>query len=74
MIPEIVTSDYEVIDNSNELFNDVYIDVLDWTEADLMAYDILLNNLLTFDATEDAYVLGELFIYVYADDQVVPGL
>lgn len=73
LIPEIVTSDYEVIDNSNDLFNDVYIDVFDWTESDLMAYDALLENLLTYDALEDAYILGELFIYLYADDEIVPG-
>lgn len=73
LIPEIVTSDYEVIDNSNDLFNDVYIDVFDWTESDLMAYDALLENLLTYDALEDVYILGELFIYLYADDEIVPG-
>ncbi|WP_264229751.1 InlB B-repeat-containing protein [Acholeplasma laidlawii] len=73
LIPEIVTSDYEVIDNSNDLFNDVYIDVFDWTESDLMAYDALLENLLTYDALEDAYILGDLFIYLYADDEIVPG-
>src|SRR5690554_1052975 len=73
LIPEIVTSDYEVIDNSNDLFNDVYIDVFDWTESDLMAYDALLEDLLTYDAIEDAYILGELFIYLYADDEIVPG-
>lgn len=73
LIPVIVTSDYEVIDNSNDLFNDVYIDVFDWTESDLMAYDALLENLLTYDALEDAYILGELFIYLYADEEIVPG-
>lgn len=63
-----------MIDNLNDLFNDVYIDVFDWIEFDLMVYDVLLENLLIYDVLEDVYILGDLFIYFYVDDEIVFGL
>src|SRR5690554_4973473 len=47
LLPQIITNDYELIDNSDELINEVYIDLFDWNEDDLNDYDVLLDESLS---------------------------
>src|SRR5690554_4741244 len=73
LLPQIITNDYELIDNSDELFNEVYIDLFDWTEDDLNDYDVLLDAIFEYDEIELAYIVGDYYLYLYADDEVLPG-
>ncbi|MFA7417366.1 MAG: InlB B-repeat-containing protein [Acholeplasma sp.] len=73
LLPQIITNDYELIDNSDELFNEVYIDLFDWNEDDLNDYDVLLDAIFEYDDIELAYIVGDYYLYLYADDEVLPG-
>lgn len=71
-IPSFSTLDVILVDLSDMDFLEVYIDIFDWTEADLDAYLTRLDALLTWDDLEESWVLGDYYIYLYADDETYP--
>ncbi len=73
MMPPFTSDESLILDYSSESFFEVYIDIFDWTEADSDAYMDDLDMLLTYDAVEESWVIGDYFLYVYADDQSYPG-
>ena len=72
-MPPFVTGDVVTLDYSEADFFEVYIDIFDWTEADSDAYMAVLDTLLAYDDFEESWILGDYFIYIYADDQTYPG-
>lgn len=73
LMPPITSGDVLVLDYSDATFREVYVDFFDWDEADADAYIALLEAKLPYDSFEDSWILGDYFIYVYADDQSYPG-
>jgi M6 family metalloprotease-like protein len=73
LMPEIITGDYEVFDYSDVEYMEVYIDLFDWTENDANDYMDALDLLLTYDDTEQSWIIGDYYLYVYEDDQSYPG-
>ena len=74
IMPPFITADVVTLDYSEADFFEVYIDIFDWTEADADAYMALLDAGYTYDDIEESWVLGDYFIYIYADDQSYEGL
>ncbi len=68
LMPKIMTNDYQLFDESTVTYKEVYIDIYDWTETMADNYIDLLDGLLNYDYDEDAWVLGDYYIYVYEDD------
>jgi len=73
LMPSFTTSDVLLLDYSETDFYEVYLDIFDWSEADADAYIAWLDEMLTWDDDEESWVLGNYFIYIYADDQTYPG-
>lgn len=73
LMPSFVTSDVLLLDYSTSDFFEVYIDIFDWTESDFDAYSALLDASLSWDDFEESWILGDYYIYVYADDQTYAG-
>lgn len=73
LLPTITSDDAIILDYSEPNFREVYVDFFDWTEADADAYIALLDKALTWDDAEESWIVGDYFIYVYADDQSYPG-
>ncbi len=73
LMPAITSSDALILDYSEGSFREVYVDFFDWDEADADAYIALLEASLAYDDDEESWILGDYFIYVYADDQSYPG-
>lgn len=72
-LPTFTTLDYILIDESEDDLFWVYVDFFDWTEDDAFDYIDLLDETFVFDEEEDAYVIGNYYIYVYEDDQTYEG-
>lgn len=68
MLPDFETTDYVLIDDSDDDMFWVYLDFFDWTEDDAFDYIDLLDETFAYDDTEDSYILGDYYIYVYEDD------
>ncbi|NLB85025.1 MAG: hypothetical protein GX794_02780, partial [Acholeplasmataceae bacterium] len=68
LMPKIMTNDYQLFDESTSTYQEVYIDIFDWTEAMADNYIDLLEALLNYDYDEGAWILGDYYIYVYEDD------
>jgi M6 family metalloprotease-like protein len=73
LMPEILSEDYDVLNFSDANFMEVYIDVFDWTENDANNYMDALDLLLTYDDTEQSWVIGDYYLYVYEDSETYPG-
>jgi len=74
LLPAFSSSDVIITDFSDETFFEVYIDIFTWSETDADNYDDLLFNLLSYDASEDSYVVGGYYIYVFIDQETYEGL
>src|SRR5690606_4449394 len=74
LLPAIVSEDVLITDLSDETYVEVYVDIFTWLDADADAYDALLSGSLAYDATEDAYKLGDYFAYIFIDEETYPGL
>ncbi|MDX9692494.1 MAG: InlB B-repeat-containing protein, partial [Acholeplasmataceae bacterium] len=74
LMPEILTSDYVLLDYSETNYFEVYIDLFDWSEDDAFDYIDLLDTMLDYDNTEDSWMIGDYFLYVYEDDQTYEGI
>jgi M6 family metalloprotease-like protein/uncharacterized repeat protein (TIGR02543 family) len=74
LLPAIVSSDALILNESDEAFYVVYINIFTWTETDADNYDTLLFDSLAYDELEESYILGEFFVYVYIDDITYEGL
>jgi len=68
-MPVIETSDFEIFDFSDSSEVLVYIDVFDWSENDSDEYITDLDIKLSYDETEEAWVIGNYYLYVYEDNQ-----
>src|SRR5690606_9813958 len=73
LMPDFASNSSLISDYSDETVIDVYIDIFDWTEADALAYMDLLDANLTYDESNEVWILGDFFIYVFADDETYPG-
>jgi M6 family metalloprotease-like protein len=73
LMPEILSEDYDFLDFSDTDYMEVYIDVFDWTENDANNYMDALDLLLTYDDTEQSWVIGDYYLYVYEDSETYPG-
>ena len=73
LMPAFQSNDAELFDYSDGTTKEVYIDIFDWVEADALAYMDLLDALLPYDDVEESWVIGNYFLYVYADDETYPG-
>ena len=74
LMPNITSSDYYLIDASDETWFEVYIDFFDWTSVESDAYTALLDANLTYDDVEESWVVGDYYIYLYEDAETYPGL
>lgn len=74
LLPVVTSNDYVVIDMSDESGFEVYVDLFDWTEANLDTFMDLLDQTLTWDEQEESWVIGDYFIYAYGDEDTYPGL
>jgi M6 family metalloprotease-like protein/uncharacterized repeat protein (TIGR02543 family) len=74
LIPSITSDDALILDYSDGTFKEVYVDLFDWSEADIDAYIALLDLSLVWDDLEESWILGDYYIYAYADDQSYPGM
>src|SRR5690606_30219243 len=68
LLPEMVVNDYQIFDDSDDEMIAVYLYVFNWDLEDALAYMDLLDLELTYDSIEDAWVLGDYFLYVFDDD------
>ncbi len=73
LMPEIVTSDYLVLDYSDLEYYEVYLDIFDWSEAEAITYINLLDDMLAYDEIEESWMIGNYFIYVYEDTETYEG-
>ena len=73
LMPEIVTSDYLVLDYSDLEYYEVYLDFFDWSEAEAITYINLLDDMLAYDEIEESWMIGNYFIYVYEDTETYEG-
>ncbi|PKK86690.1 MAG: hypothetical protein CVV63_04170, partial [Tenericutes bacterium HGW-Tenericutes-8] len=74
LMPSFTSDDAIILDYSDETYYEVYIDMFDWTETNALAYMDLLDDLLVYDDNEESWILGDLYVYVYADDETYDGL
>ncbi|MBU1094120.1 MAG: InlB B-repeat-containing protein [Firmicutes bacterium] len=74
LMPAFTSNDALLLDYSDSTIYEVYIDIFDWSEADGLAYIDLLDALLAYDEVEASWILGDYYIYVYADDESYDGL
>lgn len=76
MIPKIYSENYVYFDNSTPEYPvDIFIDLLDWEDADAIAFENALANLLEVDPENGYIVKPNTFIYVYLDtDNYTPGV
>lgn len=74
LMPSITSSDYYLMDSSDETWFEVYIDFFDWTNVEADAYMALLDSNLTYDDVEESWVVGDYFLYIYEDPDTYPGL
>lgn len=74
LIPEIVTSDYSLVNDSEGEELVVYIDAFDWTETEGSNYWDALEAMFEYDETEQAFIVGNYFIYAFEDPDTYEGL
>lgn len=74
LMPNITSSDYYLIDASDETWFEVYIDFFDWTSVEADAYIASLDANLSYDDVEESWVVGDYYIYLYEDAETYPGL
>ena len=74
LLPTVVSSDYVVIDLSDDTMFEVYVDLFDWTTTEYEAYSDLLDQTLAWDEVEESWVVGDYFVYSYEDTETYPGL
>lgn len=74
LLPAFASSDVVITDFSDETYFEVYIDIFTWTDLDADNYDDLLFNLLSYDAVEDSYIVGNYYVYVFIDQDTYEGL
>ena len=67
LLPTVVSSDYVVIDLSDDTMFEVYVDLFDWTTTEYEAYSDLLDQTLAWDEVEESWVVGDYFVYSYED-------
>lgn len=72
-MPSFTTDDVLLYDYTDDTFFEVYIDIFDWTDADAQSYMDLLDDLLVYDDTEESWIIGDYYLYVYVDDETYPG-
>lgn len=72
-LPAFNTNDYEVFDSTVGTYKEVYIDIFDFTESDANTYMDLLDGYFSYDETEQSWIIGDYYLYVYEDDEVTPG-
>ena len=73
LIPEIISNDYLLTNVSDEFFIEVFIDIFDMTSEEAFAYMDQLDLMFTYDDTEQSWVIGDYFLYVYEDTETYPG-
>jgi M6 family metalloprotease-like protein/uncharacterized repeat protein (TIGR02543 family) len=73
LMPSFTSEDVLILNYSDHVNYEVYIDIFDWTSTDSDDYIDLLDLALTYDDIEESWVLGDYFIYVYEDTQSYPG-
>lgn len=70
----IIFNNVIIIDLSNEINFEVYVDIFIWFEVDVDVYDVLFSGSLVFDVIEDVYKLGDYFVYIFIDEEIYFGL
>src|SRR5690606_4744093 len=71
LLPPIVSSDYDIFDESSDMYPvDIYIDLYDWTEDDALAYEDAIDAVLEYDDFEEAYMVGLFYIVVYLEEEL----
>ncbi|MGD9909903.1 MAG: InlB B-repeat-containing protein [Candidatus Izemoplasmatales bacterium] len=73
LMPTISTNDYDVFDFSDATFLEIYVDIFDWTENNALDYMDALDLVLSYDDTEESWIIGDYFLYVYEDTDTYPG-
>lgn len=70
LLPVIDTDNYQVSSEETAGYIlDVYVDIHDWTESDAQSFVDALDLMLSFDENEEAWIINDLYVYVFYDDQ-----
>ncbi|MDY0210714.1 MAG: InlB B-repeat-containing protein [Acholeplasma sp.] len=72
-LPEIFSTDYVILDESDDTGLVIYVDIFDWKVEDSDAFMAYIDQNLTYNDVEQSWVIGDYFIYVYEDTETYPG-
>lgn len=73
LLPVLTSNSYLVTDRSDVELLEVAVDFLDWERNEADAYSLLLDAALNYDETEEAWILGGYFVYIYENTETYPG-
>ncbi len=72
-IPVLNTKDYVVIDDSDTSDYWAFVDMFDWSEDDAYDYIDAADLALEYDDAEEAWIVGDYYLYIYEDSETYEG-